>query len=129
MRSSMPKVHAQGRRRYRCSGTCSRGGGRRRDAHRGGASGPAPRRSRPSSAKVAPAATIHDQAERLGTAHAVLAAREGDSRKAADDVLVLYGDTPLVTAETLQRMRRALAEGADVVVLGFRPRIRRATAG
>jgi bifunctional UDP-N-acetylglucosamine pyrophosphorylase/glucosamine-1-phosphate N-acetyltransferase len=34
------------------------------------------------------------------------------------DVLVLYGDTPFVTPETLSRMRAARA-GADVVVLGF----------
>lgn len=59
-----------------------------------------------------------EQAERLGTAHAVLAAREALARQ-SDDVLVLYGDTPLITVETLQRMREALADGADVVVLGF----------
>jgi bifunctional UDP-N-acetylglucosamine pyrophosphorylase/glucosamine-1-phosphate N-acetyltransferase len=70
-------------------------------------------------AKAAPEAAIREQAERLGTAHAVLAARK-DLAAGADDVLVLYGDTPLVSAATLDRLRRALARGADVVVLGFR---------
>jgi bifunctional UDP-N-acetylglucosamine pyrophosphorylase/glucosamine-1-phosphate N-acetyltransferase len=57
------------------------------------------------------------QAERLGTGHAVLQARD----LLADhdgDVLVLYGDTPFVTPDTLERMREARAR-ADVVVLGF----------
>ncbi|MCB1487986.1 MAG: bifunctional UDP-N-acetylglucosamine diphosphorylase/glucosamine-1-phosphate N-acetyltransferase GlmU [Bauldia sp.] len=66
----------------------------------------------------APAA-VYEQRERLGTAHAVLAARKELS--GPDDILVLYGDTPRMTAQTLKRMRRALAGGAEVVVLGFRP--------
>jgi bifunctional UDP-N-acetylglucosamine pyrophosphorylase/glucosamine-1-phosphate N-acetyltransferase len=70
-------------------------------------------------AKAAPEAAVRVQAERLGTAHAVLAARK-DIAAGADDVVVLYGDTPLVAAPTLARLRRALAKGADVVVLGFR---------
>jgi len=61
---------------------------------------------------------IYEQRERLGTAHAVLTARK--ELAGQDHILVLYGDTPLVTAGTLKRMRRALAR-ADVVVLGFRP--------
>jgi len=67
-----------------------------------------------------PEAALYEQHERLGTAHAVLAA----SRELAagfDDVLVLYGDTPLITAETLLRLRGELAGGAAVAVLGFRP--------
>ena len=59
---------------------------------------------------------VFEQAERLGTAHAVLAAREALER-AAGDVVVLYGDTPFIRAETLAKMRAA---PADVVVLGFR---------
>jgi bifunctional UDP-N-acetylglucosamine pyrophosphorylase / glucosamine-1-phosphate N-acetyltransferase len=42
------------------------------------------------------------QAEQLGTGHAVLVAR--DALRDADVVLVLYGDTPFVKAETLQRL-------------------------
>lgn len=37
-----------------------------------------------------------------------------------DDILVLFGDTPLIRVETLSRMRDALADGAHVAVLGFR---------
>jgi bifunctional UDP-N-acetylglucosamine pyrophosphorylase/glucosamine-1-phosphate N-acetyltransferase len=70
-------------------------------------------------AKLAPSAAVFEQVERLGTAHAVLAARDA-LKETADDVLVLYGDTPLVRAETLARMRAELAKGAAVVVLGFR---------
>jgi bifunctional UDP-N-acetylglucosamine pyrophosphorylase/glucosamine-1-phosphate N-acetyltransferase len=69
--------------------------------------------------KYAPKATTHVQAERLGTAHAVLAAREAIAR-GADDVLVLYADTPMVTPKTMRRIREALAEHA-LVFPGFRP--------
>ena len=71
-------------------------------------------------ADVAPGATTHEQRERLGTAHAVLAAKAAITA-GVDDVIVIYGDTPLVTGKTLGRMRRALAAGADVLVAGFRP--------
>ena len=69
---------------------------------------------------AAPGAATHVQAERLGTGHAVLAARKAIA-EGADDVIVLYGDTPLITPETLKRVRRKLAAGSDVVVVGFRP--------
>ncbi len=62
--------------------------------------------------------SIFMQTERLGTAHAVLAARDAIAR-GYDDVVVLFGDTPLTRPETLKRMRRALELGADVAVLGF----------
>ncbi len=69
---------------------------------------------------VAPHAQVFVQRDRLGTAHAVLAARAA-LEKGADDVLVLYADTPLVTPATLLRLRAPLAAGAGVAVLGFRP--------
>lgn len=59
-----------------------------------------------------------EQAEQLGTAHAVDQARAA----LADfegDVIVLYGDTPFITPETLTNMREARANGADLVILGF----------
>ena len=65
-----------------------------------------------------PKVEIFEQNKRLGTAHAVLAARTA-MEAPVDDVLVLYGDVPLITAETLMRARQSLAEGADIVVLGF----------
>ncbi|MFD1704993.1 bifunctional UDP-N-acetylglucosamine diphosphorylase/glucosamine-1-phosphate N-acetyltransferase GlmU [Methylopila henanensis] len=69
-------------------------------------------------AALAPEARVFVQTERLGTAHAVLAAREALAG-GFDDVLVVYGDTPLVRSETLSRLRAPLARGAGVVVLGF----------
>jgi bifunctional UDP-N-acetylglucosamine pyrophosphorylase/glucosamine-1-phosphate N-acetyltransferase len=63
-------------------------------------------------------ATTFVQRERKGTAHAVLAAREAIV-KGADDLLVVFGDTPLVTAATFDRLRAALADGAALAVLGF----------
>ena len=51
----------------------------------------------------------------------MLAARIAIARR-PDDVLVIFGDTPLIRPQTLTRMRDALAEGAALVVLGFRPK-------
>ncbi len=59
-----------------------------------------------------------EQRERLGTAHAVLAAREALESEAGP-VLVLYGDTPLITPDSLKRLAGALDSGAAVVVMGF----------
>ncbi len=69
--------------------------------------------------RLRPDADIFVQRDRLGTAHAVLAARQAIAR-GADDLLVAFGDTPLITAETFARLRAALAEGAALAVLGFR---------
>ena len=64
-------------------------------------------------------ATIAIQNERLGTAHAVLAAREAIGR-GYDDLLVVFADTPLVRPETFAAMRRALAGGQNAIAaLGF----------
>ena len=60
------------------------------------------------------------QHKRRGTAHAVLAAKPAIERR-TDDILIVYGDTPLIRPQTLKRLRSALAEGAAVAVLGFRP--------
>lgn len=58
------------------------------------------------------------QKERLGTGHAVLAAREAIA-KGYDDVVVAYGDVPLITPAPFIAAREKLAEGADIVVIGF----------
>jgi bifunctional UDP-N-acetylglucosamine pyrophosphorylase/glucosamine-1-phosphate N-acetyltransferase len=71
--------------------------------------------------RILPSAEIFVQGERLGTAHAVLAAKTAIAR-APDDVLVLFADTPLIRPQTLMRMRTALADGAALAVLGFRPK-------
>jgi bifunctional UDP-N-acetylglucosamine pyrophosphorylase / glucosamine-1-phosphate N-acetyltransferase len=67
-----------------------------------------------------PDAEIFVQTERRGTAHAVLAARKALAR-GADDVVVAFADTPLVSPATFARLRAALADGAGVAVLAFRP--------
>ncbi|QWW69459.1 bifunctional UDP-N-acetylglucosamine diphosphorylase/glucosamine-1-phosphate N-acetyltransferase GlmU [Rhizobium sp. WYJ-E13] len=58
------------------------------------------------------------QEQRLGTGHAVLAACEAIA-EGYDDILVTYGDVPLQTAGPLLEARKALAEGSDIVVIGF----------
>jgi bifunctional UDP-N-acetylglucosamine pyrophosphorylase/glucosamine-1-phosphate N-acetyltransferase len=58
------------------------------------------------------------QNERLGTAHAVLSAREAIA-KGADDLVVAFGDTPLISSVTFERLRAPLKNGAAMVVLGF----------
>jgi bifunctional UDP-N-acetylglucosamine pyrophosphorylase/glucosamine-1-phosphate N-acetyltransferase len=60
------------------------------------------------------------QHERKGTAHAVLAAKSAIDEH-PDDIIVVYGDTPLIRPETLKRLRAPLAAGAAVAVLAFRP--------
>lgn len=70
--------------------------------------------------RIVPAVQVFEQAERRGTAHAVLMARAAFA-KGDDDVLVIFGDTPLLRAETVAALRAPLANGAAVAVLGFRP--------
>jgi bifunctional UDP-N-acetylglucosamine pyrophosphorylase / glucosamine-1-phosphate N-acetyltransferase len=69
--------------------------------------------------RIASNAEAFEQIERLGTANAVLAAIAAITR-GYDDILVLFGDTPLITKDALSAARTQLAEGADVVVIGFR---------
>ncbi|MCS5635350.1 MAG: bifunctional UDP-N-acetylglucosamine diphosphorylase/glucosamine-1-phosphate N-acetyltransferase GlmU [Myxococcota bacterium] len=57
------------------------------------------------------------QAERRGTGHAVMVCEESLG-SFEGDILVLYGDTPLLRPETLSRMREFKAEAsADLVIL------------
>ena len=69
--------------------------------------------------RVRPDAATYIQRERLGTAHAVLAARDAIAR-GADDLLIAFGDTPLISAATFARLRAPLKDGATLAVLGFR---------
>ncbi|MBX3584560.1 MAG: bifunctional UDP-N-acetylglucosamine diphosphorylase/glucosamine-1-phosphate N-acetyltransferase GlmU [Rhizobiaceae bacterium] len=75
---------------------------------------------RKAAGRFKPSPEIFTQEQRLGTAHAVLAAREA-IEQGYDDILVMFGDTPLIEAEPLLAARAKLAEGAAVVVVGFRP--------
>jgi bifunctional UDP-N-acetylglucosamine pyrophosphorylase/glucosamine-1-phosphate N-acetyltransferase len=53
------------------------------------------------------------QAEQLGTAHAVMQAMPSVSANA--DVLLLYGDVPLVRVDTLKRLLQAAGDGLAVL--------------
>lgn len=68
--------------------------------------------------KISAQAGIFVQTDRLGTAHAVLSAREALAQL-ADDVIIAFGDTPLILPETFTKLRAPLAEGAAVVAMGF----------
>ena len=62
------------------------------------------------------------QEPQLGTAHAVRQA-EAELADFSGDILILYGDVPLVPAETMARMLARLHEADEpvAVVLGFQP--------
>ncbi|HLH10790.1 MAG TPA: bifunctional UDP-N-acetylglucosamine diphosphorylase/glucosamine-1-phosphate N-acetyltransferase GlmU [Methylovirgula sp.] len=69
--------------------------------------------------RVAPSAQIFIQAEPLGTAHAVLAAK-GAIEEGFEDILVAFADTPLVEPESFARLRGPLGEPSCAIsVLGF----------
>jgi bifunctional UDP-N-acetylglucosamine pyrophosphorylase / glucosamine-1-phosphate N-acetyltransferase len=70
--------------------------------------------------RVLPDAATFVQRERRGTAHAVLAAKSA-IEQVADDILIVYGDTPLIRPATLTRLRAPLATGVALAALGFRP--------
>lgn len=61
------------------------------------------------------------QTEQLGTGHAVKCAKEA-LQGFDGPVLVIFGDTPLITAHTFLNAVKKINEGYGVVVLGFRPK-------
>ncbi|EZP72905.1 Bifunctional protein GlmU [Sphingomonas paucimobilis] len=67
-------------------------------------------------------AVIAVQVKQLGTGHAVAQAHDALAGFAGD-ILILYGDVPLVRAETMRAMLDRLNQGDEprAVVLGFRP--------
>ena len=68
--------------------------------------------------KIDPNASAFIQAEQRGTADAVKAAQDAFVGFSGP-VIILYGDTPLLRAETIGKLRSELASGADIVVVGF----------
>ncbi len=68
--------------------------------------------------RAAPGAAAFVQHERLGTAHAVLAARTALEQD-CDHLIVVFADTPLIEPATFRALRAALDGGAAVAVLGF----------
>jgi bifunctional UDP-N-acetylglucosamine pyrophosphorylase / glucosamine-1-phosphate N-acetyltransferase len=65
-----------------------------------------------------PTLEVFIQAKQLGTADAVKAAGRA-FEEFPGQILILYGDTPLLRAETIGKVRAALQAGADLVVIGF----------
>ncbi len=61
------------------------------------------------------------QKEQLGTGHAVKCAKEAMGIFDGT-VLVIFGDTPLITAKTFLKTAEKVEEGYAVVVLGFTPK-------
>ncbi|MBP7101426.1 MAG: NTP transferase domain-containing protein, partial [Leptotrichiaceae bacterium] len=58
-----------------------------------------------------------EQKEQLGTGHAILIAKE-KIEEFKEDVLITYGDTPLLTEETLSKMREIFIDRAlDCILL------------
>lgn len=60
------------------------------------------------------------QEKQLGTGHAVLSACD-HFRGFTGDILVIFGDQPLYTKESMKKMLKKRAEGFSVVCMGFRP--------
>lgn len=72
--------------------------------------------------RVVPEAKVATQAKQLGTAHAVLAAKNA-LKGFSGNLLILYGDTPLLTDATMKLVLGTLESDAKcaVAVLGFTP--------
>jgi len=64
------------------------------------------------------AVTAFEQKERLGTGHAVLAAREAIA-KGYDQIIIAYGDAPLIEAGPLADALEKVRAGFDAAVIGF----------
>ena len=71
-------------------------------------------------AAAVPEATPVIQAEPMGTGDAVLCAKEALS-EFEGQVLIVFGDTPLATAQTMRAMVDGCRKVSPVVVLGFEP--------
>lgn len=71
-------------------------------------------------AAAAPHAIVH-QPKQLGTADAVKAARDSLADFNIGTVFVLYGDSPFIGVDTLEKMAAERDRGAGIVLLGFRP--------
>lgn len=65
-----------------------------------------------------PEAYIAVQEQRLGTGHAVLQARDF-LKNAKGQLLIAYGDTPLLRPESFAMLQHKLQAGADVVIGAF----------
>lgn len=69
---------------------------------------------------IDPDILIAEQPEQKGTAHAVTMATDALA-DAGGDTFMLFGDTPFIRPQTLEKMQAARGSGADIVFLGFEP--------
>ena len=90
-------------------------------------SGPVRLRSRPKPSRAPGAETF--RAGRAARHRACGARRQARTRAQPDDVLVVFGDTPLVRPRRSSHARALPRRGSAVAVLAFRRRIPPATAG
>ena len=74
--------------------------------------------SKTEAAKIMPGCLFAEQAERKGTGHAVLMAEQA-LQGFKGNVLVLYGDAPLVNAAALENLLAKLGKAHPMAVLGF----------
>ena len=65
-----------------------------------------------------PTIEFYQQKEQKGTADAVLSAQAAYNER-IDDVVVLFGDSPMIRPQTLTKMKQSLQNGGDIAVLGF----------
>jgi len=65
-----------------------------------------------------PTARVIEQTERLGTGHAIKVAKPGWTAFEGN-IVVLFGDNPLIRPETIRSVTDRLDSGADMTVLGF----------
>ncbi len=72
----------------------------------------------PSLVDIAAPHQVVVQTERLGTAHAALAAADHFGE---DDVAILYADNPLIDTQTLGRLLAARGPAVDLAMLAMRP--------
>jgi bifunctional UDP-N-acetylglucosamine pyrophosphorylase/glucosamine-1-phosphate N-acetyltransferase len=72
--------------------------------------------------RVLPDSACFVQSKQRGTANAMLAAKPA-IRQGPDDIVVVFGDTPLVRPAALNRLRASLTAGAGaaIAVAAFRP--------
>ncbi|HKD56776.1 MAG TPA: bifunctional UDP-N-acetylglucosamine diphosphorylase/glucosamine-1-phosphate N-acetyltransferase GlmU, partial [Hyphomicrobiaceae bacterium] len=79
---------------------------------------PAMHAARAEAQRIAPDIEVFEQVVPSGTANAALSARTALERHRGD-VIVLFADTPLLEAASLQALLAALDAGAQIAALGF----------
>jgi bifunctional UDP-N-acetylglucosamine pyrophosphorylase/glucosamine-1-phosphate N-acetyltransferase len=82
--------------------------------------GPGHEKIQAAAGAVAPKAEFFEQTERRGTAHAALMA-EPAWRNAKGIIAIVYGDHPLLRADSFKLVLERIEAGKDAAILGFEP--------